>query len=156
MEDKEKAAQDLEKARSEAAAQALDGERARLKALAAAFPEDAAFALEHAQAGSTVDQAKAAYADKLQETLKAERAEKKSLEDQLAAAQKSGSKGKEQGGGAGAPPLAHGEGGSASGDFLEVAKARAKEEKISLTAAMRLVSKEQPELHRAFVRNGSK
>jgi len=42
------------------------------------------------------------------------------------------------------------EGGNGGQDFMIVAKARAKDDKISVTEAMRLVASEQPDLHKAF------
>ena len=106
---------------------ATDKERQRSADLKAEFPEDLAFAMEAIEQGWDVQRAKAEYCDRMRE------------------AQKQESKTK------GAAPIEQQHGGSAaSTDFMSEARAMAREDKITMTEAMRRVQRDSPELHESF------
>jgi signal peptide peptidase SppA len=108
---------------------ALAGEKKRVGEIKAAFPKDAAFALEAIEQGWDVTAAKAQYCDRL-------------MAGKVAVPGKT----------SGAAPLPYED--SAEGpasDFLEQAAALAKEEKITKTEAMKRLAQEQPSLHQAFL-----
>jgi hypothetical protein len=116
---------DIEAVRKTAGDEALVNERKRFADLKAAFPTDAAFALEAVEAGWTVTEAKAERHDRQQKA---------------AAAAPPGDKGvqyhdSDQGGGP---------------DFMAEAKRISREEKISMTDAMRRVQADDPGSYEKF------
>lgn len=126
-------------------ADAAIAERARLHDLQAAFPNDPAFAVEQFQAGVGVETAKAAYCDVLAAKVAASEEKAVSLQTQIDAAEKKTGKID------GAPPVTgSGEGGAGEGDFMATARAHAREQKISVSAAVRQLAKENPQLHEAW------
>jgi hypothetical protein len=101
-------------------------EKKRLADLKSAFPKDLAFAVEQFEAGASVTEAKAAFADVLQKRLD----EKE---------------------GQGVEPLQSGDSASSGGvNFIALGKQMAKEQKIPLGQAYKLLAKEQPDLHAAY------
>ena len=123
-------------------------ERERFTALRSAFPDDLAFASDQYQAGATVEQAKAAYADVLRQRLADSKDETSKLQTKLDSQAKASTDDD------GAEAVVHNEAPvSEDADFMGAARALAKEEKISLTEAMKKVAKEQPELHAAWKAN---
>lgn len=124
-------------------------ERERIMAIQNAFPGEPEFVAEQIKSGAGLEKAKAAFCDVLtarktaEEQAKAE-SEKKAMDDAKAAAEKKA---------AGAPPVTtSGASGSATTpDFMAAARELAAEKKISMTAAMTKISKEQPELHQAYL-----
>ena len=114
-------------------AQAQQAERQRMQDLKAEFPNDPAFAMDQFAAGADVTIAKAAYCDVL-------RARQQQADDK--AEQKT----------TGAEPLEHNEaaGSTASGDFMAEARQLSRDQKISMTDAMRQLSREKPELYAGF------
>jgi len=101
-------------------------EKKRLADLKSAFPKDLAFAVEQFEAGASVTEAKAAFADVLQKRLD----EKESQ---------------------GAEPLQSGDSASSGGaNFIALGKQMAKEQKIPLGQAYKILAKEQPDLHAAY------
>lgn len=120
----------------------------RLSALQGAFANEPQFVLEQYQKGATVEQAKTAYCDVLAERL--EKAEKEKTQPQ---------KGKAGTSSDGANPLeAGGEGGNSSHSFVETARQLAKDEKISMTDALKRTKKDNPQLFEEYmnsVKNGN-
>jgi len=101
-------------------------EKKRLADLKSAFPKDLAFAVEQFEAGASVTEAKAAFADVLQKRLD----EKESQ---------------------GPEPIKSGDSASDGGaGFLTLGRQMAKDEKIPLGAAFKKLAKEQPDLHAAY------
>jgi signal peptide peptidase SppA len=143
MSDPKEIAAGEEKIRAEAVKNERAAEQKRVADIRAAFPEDPAFAMDQAAKGASVEQAKIAYADVLQERNKKAAQENAELRQQLSAGTKT----------AGADPLA----GSAAGgtgkveDFMEVAKAYQKENGGSFSAAMSHIASTRPEIHQAFL-----
>lgn len=144
------AAADIDKARQEGAAQALTEERTRAAGIRAAFSDDPAHASKHIEAGSTLLEAQADYAQVLKaRAAERDEAHRKELEQARAT-----------GGGyrvrRGPEPLPSG-GSSSLGpkiegdDFVELAKARAKEKGIGVRQAMSDLAAERPALHRDYV-----
>lgn len=137
---------DIDAARAEEKA----AEKARRKAILAAFPDDQAFALEQIESDATLQEAKVAYCDHLQEQAKAKDAAHAA---ELAAARK-GAQATTQA--SGTKPVPHGDASSGdAGDFMAQARARAKDlqargVKQPMTTAMRELIREQPELYRAY------
>ena len=127
---------DVEKIQSEAAKEAVTKDRERLSAMQKEFEDDLEFAVEQHVKGSTLIEAKAAYCDLLREQL-AEEKKKNSATDK--------NSGKNS---IGANPIGHTEGGdnNASG-FMDQARTMAKEEKISMTVAIRKLRKSDPVLY---------
>jgi signal peptide peptidase SppA len=108
-----------------AATLALAEERKRVTDLKAAFPTDAGFALEAIEAGWDVTQAKAQRHDR--------------LEKERAATPR------------GEKPLAYHDSDEGAGvDFMAQARARSREQKISMTEAMRQVQAEDPAAYEKF------
>lgn len=105
--------------------QAEADNKKRLKDLKAAFPDDLAFAVEQFEAGVTLIEAKAAYADILTARLKAKA-------------------------GAGADPIASGDSAASGENFLTLGKQMAKEENIPLGLAYKKLARQRPELHKAY------
>lgn len=136
--------QEIEKAKAEAKA----AEQARRKAILAAFPKDRDFALEQIEADATLEEAKVAYCDHLQEQA-AKREQEHAAE--LEAARK----------GAPAPagrkPVPHGDAApSEPGGYMEqvharAAQLRAQGAKKPLTEAHRQITAEQPDLRAAWL-----
>lgn len=116
----------------------------RFKDLKAAFADDPTFAAEQFEANASVDEAKAAYADVVKAKLKASEAANVDLAAKLEAA--------EQAKDAGVPGVPGDGAGGDEGeqDFMEVARGLAEDKSISMTAAMRLVARKNPDLHREF------
>jgi len=111
---------------AEAKKQVSADEKKRLADLKSAFPKDLAFAVEQFEAGASVTEAKAAFADILQKRLD----EKESQ---------------------GPEPLNSGDSASDGGaNFLSLGRQMAKDEKIPLGAAFKKLAKEQPDLHAAY------
>jgi ClpP class serine protease len=100
-------------------------DKKRLKDLKTAFPDDLAFAVEQFEAGASLMEAKAAYADVLQEKLK-------SRDNK------------------GAAPLASGDSADSGENFIAIGKQIARDEKIPLGLAYKKLARERPELHRAY------
>lgn len=101
-------------------------EKKRLSDLKSAFPKDLAFAVEQFEAGASVTEAKAAFADVLQKRL-----DEKEVQ--------------------GPDPLKSGDSASDGGaNFLSLGRQMAKDEKIPLGAAFKKLAKEQPDLHAAY------
>jgi len=116
--DKKLAQQDIPAAKIE--------EKKRMLDLKSAFPKDLAFAVEQFEAGASVTEAKAAFADVLQKRLD----EKESQ---------------------GPEPLNSGDSASDGGaNFLSLGRQMAKDEKIPLGAAFKKLAKEQPDLHATY------
>lgn len=123
-------------------------ERKRLTDLKAAFPEDLEFALAVFEKGSSVQEAKAEYCDVLSEREKQRKAEEQKAR---AKAEEAKAKAESERTRQGAAPMASEDSDDeGSGDFIIEARKLAKEQKISMTAAMRQISRRQPELHAAF------
>jgi len=117
-------------------------ERERFAALKSAFPDDLEFAVAQYESGATVEQAKAAYAEVLRQRLAESKEENLALKSKLDSQAKASTEDE------GADAVKHNEAATGDGaDFMGVAKALAKDEKISMTEAMKKVAKEQPELH---------
>lgn len=139
--------QSPETARIKAAAaeQATTSERTRMTDLQAAFPGDLKFALGQFTTGASVETAKAAYCDIAQEKLKASEDKRAEAEAKTAAVEDEDT--------SGAPPMGSGgnEGTTEGADFMAVSRELAEEEKISVGAAMSIVARKQPELHKAFL-----
>lgn len=106
-----------------------ESEKTRLSDLAAAFPEDLSFAISQFIAGSDVNQAKAAYCDVLMsQKKKAEQTEgDEAVKSEGESAQ------------------------SIAKDFMQTSRDLAAEKKCSLTEAMKIVSRENPQLHKDFI-----
>jgi hypothetical protein len=140
---------DVGVAATAAAEEAKRNERQRMGDLKAAFPEDESFALEQFMAGASVAEAKAAYCSVLQGKLtaaagKITELEKKAVTPAPAPAA------------TGAAPVASEAPGAAtaeSGDFLAQAKQKARDEKITMTAAMQQLARENPDLHATWLAN---
>ena len=124
-------------------------ERERFTALKAAFPDDLAFAAEQYEAGSSVQDAKAKYAEILQKRLAEKEAENAQLKAnaEKAAAEKAPAKSA-----GGASPLKHvdGEAGGDEADLMVLAKERAGKKGISVGAAIEEIYKEDPDFCEAY------
>ena len=124
-----------EQERQQASQKAIEAERQRIKQLNTEFADDPEFAMKAAGEGWNVEQAKAEYVTVLREKLK----EKKVKPNEQNQAQ-------------GSAPLSSDDTDTGSGeDFLEQAKAMAKEKNISVTAAMKKLRRAKPELHQAYL-----
>jgi signal peptide peptidase SppA len=124
-----------------AADNAVTAERKRVADIKAAFTKDTAFALEQIEKGVSVLEAKAAYAEKLEAKNTVLETEKADLQKKVDAK----SSGVE-------PVIGSGEGDAGGkADFLATARQLAKDEKISKTAAMQKLAKEQPELYESYI-----
>lgn len=117
--------------------QTRSADRQRLTDIKSACNGDADFAGDAWFRGLSVTEAKAEFADVLQKRLDAEIAKSKAA----AAAEE------------GAEPLRRAASNQATGegDFMAVARARARKDNITVTAAMLAVAREQPELHAEFI-----
>jgi len=115
-------------------------ERERMNTLKAAFPNDAEYAAKCFDNGLTVEAAKAAYCDILAGKLEALQKETDELKAKLAKADELPA------------PVASSADDKTGDDFMTVARALAKEKKITLTDAMKRVAKAEPELHAAFLK----
>lgn len=126
---------DVAAIQQQASAEGQAAERTRLADLKAAFPEDLAYAVTAFEKGQNVNEARADYCD----VLKAKLAEK---DKQTPNPQKA----------TGAAPLPTGESESPDGNvnFLEAARALAAEKNISVTAAMKKLRRQNPQLHEDF------
>jgi len=146
MSEEDVQAGELEAARVQAAAEGQEAERQRVVDLFAAFPADPGFAATQAQAGASVEQAKAAYADVLAERVQTGQQEVERLQTELDEAKAAPPVD-------GAVPVPHGGEADEEGDadFMAVARERAKGDGIGITQAMKLVAAEQPELHSGWV-----
>jgi signal peptide peptidase SppA len=121
------AAAEIEK---QARAAEQTNERKRLTDLKAEFADDLPFAVDAFEKGLSLDQAKAAYCDVLKGKLK--KANQTTT--------------------AGASPISSGESETGvEGDFMQAARELAAEKKITMTAAMKIVKRRQPALHKAFI-----
>jgi len=115
---------------------------ATITQLKQAFPDHLAFAIEQCEAGASLLEAKAAFADLLT-------ADNKALQEKVADAEQKLAVAKTPDG---VPPIsAGGEGGSSDGDFISLAKDRAEEKKITLAAAMSAIAAEQPKVYQAYL-----
>lgn len=129
--------------KKEAADSAVSAQKERLSALKAAFPDDIEFVVEQHEKDATVEAAKAAYSEVLKTRLEESEKQKAGLEKKLAG--KAAAEGVE-----GVEFQESTEGGD-SRDFMELARATAKEKKISMRDAMVQVAHEDPALHDAWV-----
>lgn len=118
--------------------QADEEGRKRLASLSEAFGDDPQFVLEQFKASATVEQAKAAYCDVLTERLTEAKKEIEKLQKKIEALDSA------------SPIISAGEGDSDSG-FMTAARQLAKDEKISVTEAMKRVKKDNPELYEAYI-----
>lgn len=121
---------------AEAVNKTMAAEKERVAGLKAAFPDDAAYAMAQVEAGTTVQEAKAAYCDVLTERLKT--AQEKKPETAVEAEGAEAIEGAEAGS----------EGGG--GDFHEQAKAKAKDENTTYRVAASALAHDQPDLHAAY------
>lgn len=123
--------------KAEAAVKAQQEYAARITAMNAAFPKDAAYAMQALAKGQTVIEAKAEYADVL-EARNSELAAKLEKKGQT---------------GDGAPPVENiGEGTSGGAmDFVGEARRIATEKRISYVQAARQLNRERPELHKSYL-----
>lgn len=137
-----------EKQIQDAQAQAVEAERQRVSTIKASYPDDQDFALEQIEAGASVSEAAIAYVPYLQEKTKRERAElaEKAKADHAAAASAKTEAPRQT-----TKPVPYGEATSAPMGFIETARAYAKEHGTTMRQAMSHVSREQPELHAAFI-----
>jgi signal peptide peptidase SppA len=121
-------------------------ERKRAGDLRAAFPKDAAFALEAIEKGWSVVEAKAAYADKLQVQLD-EQIAKSAAADKAKADDKPAKTGND------ALPALRGkaDSGSESGDTFQAKVDELVKSGVSRGVAVSRVAGKHPELHRAFI-----
>ncbi len=135
-------------------AEALAAERTRMTEIKKAFPDDAAFALEQIEKGDSVLEAKAAYGDKLKEKLAA--SEKKNTELQEKAAGKASADklagnaikaGDDSGDGS--------QQSAATEDFMTLSRQYVKDNKCSMTDAMKHIAAEKSEVHQAFLDKAS-
>ena len=119
---------------------ALTAERQRAAEIRAAFPADPAFAMAQIEAGVSVTEAKAAYADVLAERLAA-----REKQSPAQAEPKTGADGRigaqEAEGNAQAPDR----------DFMTVARNYAQEHNCTMASAMKAVNRAEPALHEAFL-----
>ncbi|MCW8129616.1 MAG: hypothetical protein KIS92_04450 [Planctomycetota bacterium] len=143
--DEAKAKQDAEAAKQEG----VKAERQRGADLKAAFPKDQAFALEAIEKGWTVQEAKAAYADKLEATLTEKDKEIETLKKTPAGnGQASGTKPVNFGVGSNGA----GEGGDGKGkSFLDLAGEIRDSQKVSVEASLTMAAEKYPEKHREYV-----
>jgi len=116
----------IDSAAEEAKQKHAADEKKRLADLKSAFPKDLEFAIEQFEAGASLVEAKAAYADVLQKKL----TEKEN----------------------GADPLQSGDSaGEGDGEnFVSLGKKMAKEEKIPLGQAYKKLAAEKPEIYQAY------
>lgn len=137
-----------------ATASGVEQERERVRSIYAHFPEDQEFAREHVEAGSTLDEASRAFVPYIRE--KAAR-EKDEAAAEAAAQARAEAKGQEP---PKAPkqktqPVPYGGSGDpdpvSKGNFVEQARALAKEEGITMREAMSRISRENPDVHASFV-----
>lgn len=130
--------------------QARADERKRVAEIKAAFPGDPAFALEQIEAGSSLVEAKGAYADVLQERLAAEKLAHASTKTAAERPKPAPRAPREA-----ADPVPFAASADASGvptpGFIELAKAKAKEDGIKLREAMAAIAREQPDVYASYL-----
>ncbi len=126
--------------REAVAEQTKAAERQRLTDIKSACNGDVEFAIGAWERGLSVTEAKAEYADVLQKRLDVETAKNKTAAAAAAAAD-------------GADPLRResSDGATGAGDFMAVARARARQDNTTVTQAMVALQREQPELHAEFI-----
>jgi len=129
--EREEASVDVQSIKAEAEADGATAERAKLAEFKAAFPDDLPYAVNAYESGATVEQAKALYTPPAKTAPKAETAT--GADATIGASDAEGNAAAEAG-----------------EDFMTVARQRAKERNIGITAAMQQISNEQPDLHRRF------
>jgi len=117
---------------------AVDDERTRMTQIRTEFADDPEFALKACTEGWDLDRAKAEYCGVLRDKLKTKAAETK----QETKAN-------------GAAPIVTDDSDDSDdgGDFMAQAKAMAAEQKISVTAAMKKLNRQNPTLHTAFLQS---
>lgn len=129
-------------------------ERKRIESITAQFKDDPTFAMEQIASGSSLIEAKAAFADKLMEDRKVEReqhaAQLAEKDEALVKAKADAELSRSN------PPITASSASSAlvaggGGGFVAQAKVMAREQGCSLRAAMSAISKTQPDLHAEFV-----
>ena len=132
------------KSQQEIQKEAQAAEVQRMNDIKAAIPNDLAFAMEQFVKGASVVEAKAAYADKLQEKNAALQKEKEDLQKNKTAKTPEG-----------AVPVETNEDSPAAAvsdsDFMTEAKAYAKENKCSMKQAVKAVRGENPEKYENFL-----
>ena len=129
-------AEQIEKASTEAASDAVGEERKRTAAIRDAFADDPEFAIKAVTDGLSVADAKAAYCDVLREKLKTQAAKTPAANERSQ----------------GAEAIATGDtDGAGSGDFMAEARELAETKKITVTAAMKKLARTRPNLHQAFL-----
>ncbi len=140
--------QDKKKIAADAAAES----RKLMADLSKEFPGDPKFAQEQFAKGSTVIEAKAAYADKLKVELAESKTVQEELQAELTKAKAQTPPAKKP---AGCKPVAFGDGGenaeTGPRDFVAAAKDRAVERKITVTQAMQELARMDPEAHQAWL-----
>jgi signal peptide peptidase SppA len=124
-------------------AEAALAERQRLAELKAAFSDEPAFAMEQFEKGSSLVEAKAAYAEVLKVKLAAEKKTNAELVEKAKAA-------------SGAPPVEFHESAQDGKDFVVLAHEKAKSEGISLSAAMSKLAAQNSELYKNSQRGGTR
>ena len=132
------------------AADAAAASRQLMADLSKEFPGDPEFAQEQFAKGSTVIEAKAAYADKLQADLDLSEDAKKKAEAEVAKLQA----GKVTPAKPGPDPVKFAGGASETEggkDFLQLADEYAKDNRCGIQQAMSAVARKNPEVHRVFV-----
>lgn len=124
-------AEQIEKAKTEGASDALDKERQRISAINEKFGDDLEFANKAIAEGWTLEKAHEAFNDVLREKLKTQNTEQKA---------------------AGSSPIETGDtDGDGGGDFMAEARELAEQKKISVSAAMKKLARQKPQLHQAFL-----
>lgn len=140
-----------EKEKQKIAADAAADARKLMADLSREFPEDPQFAQEQFAKGSTITEAKAAYADKLKGKLKESQAAQDQLQTELNKAKAQTGTGTKTA--QGCQPISAGgeptEGGTK--DFVAMARERAMERKTSVTEAMKELARLDPAGHKAWV-----
>jgi len=120
-----------EEVRKASMAEAVEGERARIKALNEEFADEPAFANKAAAEGWDIQRAKAEFADVLKER----------LEEKEAAVQNKGA----------SAITTEGTDDAGGGDFMAEARELSEKKGITMTAAMQRIARAKPQLHAEFV-----
>jgi len=138
MDQNENKTVDIEAVKAESSATAAKEQTERMKALSEAFPDDPEYAVKAFTEGKSVEKAKADYCDVLREKIKEQNNSQSQIENRQSK---------------GAAPIESGDtdNAAAGGDFIAEARAMAKEEGISVTAAMKKLNRTNPGLHAAFI-----
>jgi hypothetical protein len=118
-----------------------DNARQELAEMQKAFPKDLAFVVEQFIAGSSLQDAKAAYADVLTTRNAELEKQNKFLREH---------KGDLASAGEGVTSQGEGDAAVGAGNFIEIAKERAKRDGINVTAAMKIIAQENPELPKKY------